>query len=104
VSKHRVVKLRASRFLCDPTSYANLKEIGAMGSVYTEREIKDLKPKDRAALKRHAVQQLRTSREIHRIIMTDPKLFPALLKRHPNIRQVLRKKLSPTLKRLHKKK
>jgi hypothetical protein len=78
--------------------------MGSPMGVFEEKEVKGLKLKDRAVLKRRAVQQLRTSREIHHIIMTDPKLFPALLKRHPNIRQVLRKKLSPTLKRLHKKK
>jgi hypothetical protein len=74
-----------------------------MGSVFTEREIKDLKPKDRAALKRHAVQQLRTSREIHRIIMTDPNLFPGLLERHPKVRKILRRNLRPTLNQLRKK-
>jgi hypothetical protein len=78
--------------------------MGSPMGVFSEKEVQGLKSKDRKVLKQQAVQQLRTSREIHRIIMTDPKLFPALLKRHPNIRQVLRKKLSPTLKRLHKKK
>jgi hypothetical protein len=98
--------VRASRFFYGPTANANFKEIGAMGSpvgVYTDKEVKALKPKDRALLKEHAIQQLRNSEEIHRIIMTDKQLLPQLLKTHPKVRNVLRKKMRPMLNRLRKK-
>lgn len=71
--------------------------------VFTNNEVKPLSRKDRALLKEHAVQQLRTSEEIHRIVSSDPKLLPTLLKGHPRIRKILRKNLRPMLDRLHKK-
>jgi hypothetical protein len=77
--------------------------MGDQVGVYNNKEVQALKSKDRALLKEHAIQQLRNSEEIHRIIMTDKQLLPQLLRTHPKVRNVLRKKMRPMLNRLRKK-
>jgi len=82
-------------FLLDVTFNANSKETHPMASpalIFSVKELKALDRKQLAALKKRAVQLVRTSPEIRNIIKKDPK-----------VRKALREKLSPMYNRLKKK-
>jgi len=79
-----------------------LEEIHPMGHPiggYSEKELKGLSKRQRAALKKEALRHLRTSPEIHKIINTQPRY----LTEHPKIRRALRTKLRRTYNRLKSK-
>jgi hypothetical protein len=66
---------------------------------YSEKELKGLSKRQRAALKKEALRYLRTSPEIHKIINAQP----GYLTEHPKIRRALRTKLRRTYNRLKSK-
>jgi hypothetical protein len=66
---------------------------------YSEKELKRLNKRQRAALKKEALRLLRTAAEIRKIIAAQPKH----LTDHPKIRKALRAKLRRTYNRLKSK-
>lgn len=66
---------------------------------YSEKELKGLSKRQRAALKKEALRHLQTAPEIHKIIGAQPKH----LTEHPKIRKALRAKLRRTYNRLKSK-
>ena len=65
--------------------------------VFSEREVKGLGRKGRATLKKEAQKHLR-SRSIRKLIKSDP--VGKIIHPHRNVRNKLRTKLRPTMKRL----
>jgi hypothetical protein len=71
----------------------------AMGNrvgVHSEKLVKALKPQTRAKLRAHVMRELLASKEIRAIIEKNPKI----LTRNAAIRRILKKKTTPTLRRL----
>ena len=66
---------------------------------YSEKQLKGLNKRQRAALKKEALRHLRTSPEIHKLIYAQP----MYLTEHPKVRKALRAKLSRTYNRLKSK-
>ena len=66
---------------------------------YSEKELKGLSKRQRAALKKEALRHLQTSPEIHKIISAQP----GYLTEHPKVRRALRTKLRRTYNRLKSK-
>lgn len=62
--------------------------------VFTGTELKQLKPKHRATLRKHILRHLRTSPEIHKIIVDE------VGKGHRKLRQHARTRLHSTFRRL----
>jgi hypothetical protein len=60
--------------------------------VFSDKELKALDRKQRAALKKHAIRLVRTSPEIRKVVQHDPK-----------IHRILRRRLRPTYNRLKRK-
>ena len=62
--------------------------------IFTEKELKSLTPRQRATLKKEAVQYLRLSPAIRKLISAEPKY----LTHHRKVRQAARAKLGRRLK------
>ena len=65
-----------------------------INTILSKKELNALKPKQRRALQKQAIRQVRNSPEIHKIISAHPKVR-AIIKTKPNgkFRAAMRKKL-----------
>jgi hypothetical protein len=72
--------------------------MGKTVGVFRENEVKHLSRGDREKLKRQAIKQLQTSKEIRSLMKSNPKPFATI----PEANKILRKKLTPVLKRMPK--
>jgi len=70
--------------------------MGTGVGVHTDKEVEKLSKEQREQLKEEIVRRLRTSDDILRIIMSDRDLLPEFMKRHPEIKEILRKDVQPT--------
>jgi len=70
--------------------------MGPRMGIFDEAELKHLSRADRAKLKQHALKQIST--ELRALVKSDPTLFTKI----PKANRILRKKLTPTLKRMSK--
>jgi hypothetical protein len=69
--------------------------------LFSAKQLKALGPKQRAALKKHAVHHVRTSPEIHKIISSHPEVRKIMTtKPHAKFRTAMRAKLHTTYNRL----
>jgi hypothetical protein len=72
--------------------------MGRAVGIFREDEVKLLSRGDREKLKRQAIKQLQTSKELRALMKSDPKPFAKI----PEANKILRKKLTPALKRMRK--
>lgn len=73
--------------------------MGSAVGVFRESEVEHLSPSDRDKLKRHALRHLQSAKEIRAIMKKNPKLFT----KNEDVKKLMRRKLSPVLKRMPKK-
>ena len=70
--------------------------MGSPVGVYSEKELKALKPQARAKLKARVLREILTSNAIRAILKKNPKL----LTKNAAVRKILKKNTTPTLKQL----
>jgi len=71
-------------------------DMGNKVGVHSEKHVKALKPQARAKLRAHVIRELLASKQIRAIIKKNPKV----LTKNAAIRKILKKKTTPTLRRL----
>ena len=74
--------------------------MGFFVGAFNEAEVKHLSASDRKKLRQHAIKHLQSSKEIRALMNSNPKLFTKI----KEVRKILRKKVTPALKRMPKKK